>query len=289
MGGCETAIMGGMDDELGASLRTWRDRLQPIDAGLPAGRGRRAPGLRREEVAGLAGLSVDYLARLEQGRADRPSPSVLGALARALRLDDGERAHLYRLAGHVPPGDGRIDAHITPGVQRVLDRLVDSPVLVCDAAWNMVATNALWDALMGDISHLPARHRNIAWRAFLDDEARVRHDGQERADFECEIVADLREATGRYPHDEALAALITDLRAASPAFAGRWACGAARPHSAARKTIDHPQVGPIELDCDILTVRDSDLRLIVYSAPAGSPAAGALALLGAVGLQSFST
>jgi hypothetical protein len=213
---------------------------------------------------------------------------VIGALARALRLDDGERRHLYRLAGHVPPGDGRIDEHITPGVQRVLDRLVDSPVLVCDAAWNMVATNPLWDALMGDVSHLPVRHRNVAWRAFLDDETRVRHDGQAQADFECEIVADLREATGRYPQDEPLAALIADLRAASPAFAQRWACGAARPHSAARKTIEHPEVGPIELDCDVLTVPDSDLRLVVYTAPAGSPAAGALALLGAVGLQSFS-
>lgn len=97
---------GGMDDALGASLRTWRDRLRPADVGLPAVRGRRVPGLRREEVAALAGLTVDYLARLEQGRAERPSPSVLGALARALRLDDRERAHLYRLAGHVAPATG---------------------------------------------------------------------------------------------------------------------------------------------------------------------------------------
>jgi transcriptional regulator with XRE-family HTH domain len=281
--------MEGMDDELGASLRIWRDRMTPADAGLPAGRGRRAPGLRREEVAGLAGLSVDYLARLEQGRADRPSPSVLGALARALRLEDGERRHLYRLAGHVAPGGERIDAHLTPGVQRVLDRLFDTPVLVCDAAWNVVAANPLWVALMGDVSHLPRHHRNVAWRAFLDEDGgRVRHGGQEREDFECEIVADLREATGRYPQDEALAALITELRDASPAFAARWACGAVRPQSTSRKTIDHPEIGPIELDCDILTVRDSDLRLIVYTAPAGSPAAGALALLGAVGLQTFS-
>src|SRR4051812_40482286 len=204
-----------MDDELGASLRTWRDRLAPADAGLPASRGRRAPGLRREEVAALAGLSVDYLARLEQGRAERPSPSVLGALARALRLDDRERAHLYRLAGHVAPGDGRIDAHLTPGVQRILDRLIDTPVLVCDAAWNPIAKNAMAVALLGDFSDLPPRERNIAWRAFCAPPSRVLHAADERAAFEQGIVFDLREATGRYPDDEGLAQTVRELRADS--------------------------------------------------------------------------
>jgi transcriptional regulator with XRE-family HTH domain len=276
-----------MDDELGASLRTWRDRLQPGEAGLPAGRARRAPGLRREEVAALAGLSVDYLARLEQGRAESPSPLVLGALARALRLDDGERAHLYRLAGHVAPGAGRIDAHITPGVQRVLDRLVDTPVFVFDAAWTLITRNALGDALMGDMSAGTPRERNVVWGAFTGALSRVRHSEEETESLKRELVADLREATGRYPDDEGLAALVADLRAVSPAFAELWAQGGVRPHAAARKTILHPDVGAITLDCDVLTVRDSDLRLVVYSAPAGSPEAQALALLGAVGLQTF--
>jgi transcriptional regulator with XRE-family HTH domain len=276
-----------MDDELGASLRTWRDRLSPSEAGLPAGRARRAPGLRREEVAALAGLSVDYLARLEQGRAESPSPSVLGALARALRLDDAERAHLYRLAGHVAPGGGRIDAHITPGVQRVLDRLVDTPVFVFDAAWNAITRNALGAALLGDVSDRTARDRNVVWAAFTGTLSRVRHSGEEEASFKRELVADLREATGRYPEDEGLATLVADLRAASDEFAALWARGGVRPHAAARKTIVHPDVGPITLDCDVITVRDSDLRLVVYTAPAGSPEAQALALLGAVGLQTF--
>src|SRR3954467_15498764 len=118
-----------MDDELAACLRTWGARLSPADVGLPAGGRRRAPGLRREEVAQLAGLSVDYLARLEQGRAANPSPSVLAPLARALRLTEAGPAPLYRVAGQAPPLAGHIDRHLTPGVQRVLDRLRDVPVI----------------------------------------------------------------------------------------------------------------------------------------------------------------
>jgi transcriptional regulator with XRE-family HTH domain len=277
-----------MDDELGASLRTWRDRLQPADAGLPAARGRRVPGLRREEVAALAGVTVDYLARLEQGRAERPSPSVLGALARALRLDDNERAHLYALAGHVAPGRGRIDAHLTPGVQRILDRLADTPAMVCDAAWNIVARNALAQALFGDDSHLTDRERNIAWRQFLDAPSRVRHTPEQTAKFEHSLVDDLRAASGRYPDDEGLATLVRDLRAHSPRFEALWSQGGVRPHASTRKTIAHPEVGELTLDCDVLTVPDSDVRLVVYTAPAGSPEARALALLSAVGLQTFS-
>src|SRR5689334_12734189 len=117
------AIIDGVN-ELADCLRHWRDRLDPAELGLPAGR-RRAPGLRREEVARLAGVSVDYLSRLEQGRAHNPSASVLGALARTLRLTHDERAHLFRVAGHAEPQAGRIDRHITPGVQRILDRLAD--------------------------------------------------------------------------------------------------------------------------------------------------------------------
>src|SRR3954447_327783 len=156
-----------MDDELAACLRTWRDRLSPADVGLPAGGRRRAPGLRREELAQLAGLSVDYLARLEQGRASAPSPSVLAPLARALRLSEDERAHLFRVAGHAPPGAGEIDRRITPGVQRVLDRLADVPVLVTDAAWEMIAMNPPAIALLGD------RHDNVLRRHFSGETSRI--------------------------------------------------------------------------------------------------------------------
>jgi transcriptional regulator with XRE-family HTH domain len=274
-------------DELAACLRSWRDRLQPADAGLPTGGARRAPGLRREEVAQLAGVSVDYLARLEQGRATNPSASVLAPLARALRLSDDERAHLFRVAGHAEPDAGRVRRHVTPSVQRVLDRLADVPVLVVDAGWQIVARNALATALLGDTSGATARERNIAWCQFTDAPSRVVRTPEETARFEDEVVADLHDALGRYPDDEPLRELIEELKRISPRFAERWEQRPVAQHGFARKTLAHPEVGPITLDCDVLTVGGSDLRLIVYTAPPGSDDARALALLGAVGLQSF--
>jgi transcriptional regulator with XRE-family HTH domain len=274
-------------EDLAACLRSWRDRLQPGDIGLPAGGTRRAPGLRREEVAHLAGVSVDYLARLEQGRASNPSPSVLAPLARALRLSDDERAHLFRVAGHAEPGAGHMRRHLTPSVQRVLDRLADVPVLVTDAGWEIIAANPLADALLGDVSAGTGRERNIAWCQFTDAPSRVVRTAEETAEFEAGVVADLHEAVGRYPADEPLHALVEDLLRASPRFAELWEQRPVAPHSTARKTIRHPEVGELTLDCDLLTVGGSDLRLIVYTAPPGSSDARALALLGAVGLQSF--
>jgi transcriptional regulator with XRE-family HTH domain len=274
-------------NELAACLRTWRDRLKPGDVGLPAGGARRAPGLRREELAHLAGLSVDYLARLEQGRARNPSASVLGPLARALRLSDDERAHLFRVAGHVQPESGRMRRDITASVQRVLDRLDDVPVLVIDAAWEIVASNRLATALLGDFSGAPTRERNIAWREFTAIDSRVVRTAAESAQFRAEVVADLHDAAGRYPADDRLRALIDDLRRASPRFAELWEQRPVAPHETARKTLAHPEVGTMTLDCDVLTVGGSDLRLIVYTAAPGSPDAQTLELLGAVGLQSF--
>ncbi len=275
-------------DDLAGCLRTWRDRLSPADAGLPASGRRRAPGLRREEVAQLAGLSVDYLARLEQGRASAPSPSVLAPLARALRLSDDERAHLFRVAGHVPPGAGHMRRHLTPSVQRVLDRLGDVPVLVVDAAWQPVARNALATALLGDDSDRTPRERNVLWRHFTGEQWRVVRTPEQVERMEEGAVADLHDAAGRFPDDEPLRALIADLRAVSPRFAALWEQRPVARHVTDRKTFDHPEVGRLTLDCDELTVAGSDLRLVVYTAPPDSPDARALALLGAIGLQSFS-
>jgi transcriptional regulator with XRE-family HTH domain len=269
-------------DELAACLRQWRDRLDPAEVGLPAGR-RRAPGLRREEVAQLAGVSVDYLARLEQGRASNPSPSVLASLARTLRLTREERAHLFRVAGHAEPASGHIDRHLTPGVQRILDRLGDVPVMVVDAAWEIVALNPLATALLGDLSDEP----NLLRRHFSGLRTRLVRATKDDAAFEAEAVADLREAAGRYAEDERLRRLIADLRAGSPRFDELWSRPAVARRAASRKTFAHPEVGIVTLDCDVLTVQDSELRLVVYTAAPGSPDANALALLGAVGLQTF--
>ncbi|WP_354699565.1 helix-turn-helix transcriptional regulator [Paraconexibacter sp. AEG42_29] len=275
------------DDELAGCLRSWRDRLNPESAGLAAGRRRRAPGLRREEVAQLAGLSVDYLARLEQGRADSPSPSVLAPLARALRLTDDERDHLYRLAGHLPPGTGQIDQHLTPAVHRVLDRFTDVPVFVSDPAWWIVATNPLGAALLGDESHYTGLERNVLWRFFLGLPSRVVRTADEDAVFAASAVGDLHDALGRFPADTGLRELIAALRAASPQFAHLWEQRPVAKRTAEHKTFDHPAVGRITVDCDVLTVHGSDLRIVIHTAPPGSPDADALALLGAVGLQTF--
>lgn len=274
-------------DDLTACLRSWRDRLSPAEAGLPARGTRRAPGLRREEVAQLAGLSLDYLARLEQGRASNPSPSVLAPLARALRLTEAERDHLYRVAGQAPPAADRISRHIGPGVQRVLDRLADVPVLVLDAAWHVVAVNPLGAALIGDLTGEPLRERNIIWRHFTGGSSRIVRSAEEEADHEAEAVADLHEALGRYPGDPGLRELIADLQAASPRFAELWDQRPVARRAADRKTFEHPEVGRVTLDCDVLSVAGSDLRLVVYTAAAGSPDAEALALLEAIGLQTF--
>ncbi|WP_205699585.1 helix-turn-helix transcriptional regulator [Conexibacter sp. SYSU D00693] len=272
-------------DELARCLRTWRDRLSPAEVGLPAGGRRRAPGLRREELAGLAGVSLDYLARLEQGRATHPSASVVASLARALRLTDAERDHLQRLAGHAPEGPGTIDRHLTPGVQRIVDRLADQPVLVMDAAWQVVAANPLAVALLGDWSGLPERERNVAWRHFGRFPICQVRTPEEDDRMAREIVADLHQVTARYPHDEPLRQLVADLRATCQRFAELWEARPVMPRHASRKTFDHPQVGLMTLDCDVLQTTNSDLRLVVYSAAPGSDDARALALLATIGLQ----
>jgi transcriptional regulator with XRE-family HTH domain len=280
----------GMDlvrDDLAACLRSWRGRLGPADAGLPAGRQRRVPGLRREEVAQLAGVSVDYLTRLEQGRATSPSPSVLAALARTLRLGKDERAHLYRLAGQAEPRPGTVDRHVTPSLLRLLDRLTDVPAMVVDVTGEVVLANALATALTGDRSGLQRRERNINWRHFTGAPSPIVRSSAEQAATEEGMVAELHDALGRYPDDTELTELITDLCAASPRFAELWEQRPVARTRARRKTFRHPQVGDITLDCDVLAVEGSDLRLIVYTAEPGSRDADSLALLSAVGLHSF--
>jgi len=273
--------------ELARSLRTWRERITPADAGLPGGGRRRVSGLRRQEVAQLAGLSVEYLARLEQGRAGRPSPSVLMSLARALRLSDQERAHLFRLADQAEPLSGQIKRHITPSVQRILDRLTDTPVTVVDASWQCVTSNALGYALTGDTSSLPPREQNLAWTTFTQVPTRYLRTEEEERSLRLEVVADLREAWVRYPKDTMLRELITELQTVSPDFAELWEQRVPPQPVPSSRTFLHPEIGPITLDCDFLTVRDSDLRLLVYTAAPGSKAAEQLDFLATIGLQRF--
>ncbi|SES28069.1 Helix-turn-helix domain-containing protein [Lentzea xinjiangensis] len=273
---------------LGAMIRTWRDRLPPAAAALPVGRARRATGLRREELADLAGVSVDYVVRLEQGRATTPSAQVVAALARALQLSSAERDHLHRLAGLVPPADGTISDHIPPGVHRVLSRLGDVAVAVFAADWHLIWWNRSWAALLGDPSPSPPRLRNFARDRFPLDAgpprlARWPVSERDTDATDAVIVSDLRRATGRFPRDARLAELIGELRAGNARFAELWATGAVAAHREDHKTIEHPSVGPVEVDCDVLTDGDSEIKLVIMTAVPGSADETRLRLAGIAG------
>ncbi|MDO9378531.1 MAG: helix-turn-helix transcriptional regulator [Nocardioidaceae bacterium] len=271
--------------ELAEVLRSWRDRLSPAEVGLPPGPARRAPGLRREELAGLAGVSVEYLVRLEQGRARHPSPSLLAALARALRLTDGERDHLYLTAGVAPPAAGTVSHHVGPGVQRVLDRLRDVPMAVFSAARDLVWWNPMWAALTGDPSTHQGLERNVAWRHFTEAPGLVAYDAAHAEEFSDDLAADLREAVGRYPDDHALRTLVTRLRDASDDFDRRWRRAHVARHRSSTKTVTTTRVGPIAIDCDVLTAPGTDLRIVVYTVAPGSEDESRLDLLRVTGAQ----
>ncbi|UMG94210.1 helix-turn-helix transcriptional regulator [Nocardioides sp. TF02-7] len=276
--------------ELARVLRRARERVRPADVGLPAGPRRRTPGLRREEVALLAGVSVDYVVRLEQGRGPVPSAQVLGSLARALRLAPAERDELFHLAGTPPPGPGTIPMHVRPSVLRLIDRFADLPAIVLSAKGDVLAWNAMSSALHGDWSALRPERRNLVRLRFLPDPAEpprspVGATDSESVDTAANTVACLRAAAARYPDDAGLAALLADLRSGSPEFRRLWESGATGGWRSQTKTVVHPEVGALLLDCDVLEVPDDDQQVIVYSAAAGSAAEDGLALLRVVGTQ----
>lgn len=274
--------------ELAAALRQWRERLSPADVGLPAGARRRTPGLRREEVARLAGLSVDYVVRLEQDRGPRPSPSVLGALARALRLSPAETEHLFTLAGVAMPGPGALRDVVRPSVLRLLDRMRDLPAMLVNARGDILAWNDLATALLGDLSVIPRERRTHLWLQFGAEQSfpyrLVRDDGNGTR-LDRSAVAQARAALARYPDDEALRRMVDDLRSVSPRFARLWEERPVEYRHFDVKAYDVPGIGRITLDCEALEVRDDDQILIVYSAIPGTADAEKLDLLRAVGLQ----
>ncbi|PFG17927.1 helix-turn-helix protein [Propionicimonas paludicola] len=273
--------------EFGKALRRQREQVRPESVGLPVGSRRRAAGLRREEVAGLAGISVDYLTRLEQGRATSPSPQIVEALARALRLADTERELLFTLAGLVAPGPGLICTRITASVQRLLDRLGNVPLVVYDAAWNLIVANAPYDALMGATSALKGNDRNGVWRNLVGPGSRAVQSAEEQGAAAARLVADLRLTAARYPKDPGLRRLLAELRSASPLFVELWTAASEPlpPDPSRHKVIRHPAVGDIALTCDTLVVASDDLRIMVYTAEPGSPDAELLELAIVLGTQ----
>jgi transcriptional regulator with XRE-family HTH domain len=273
--------------ELAAFLRSRRERIAPADVGLPAGTRRRTPGLRREEVAQLAFISTEYYTRLEQARAPRPSMEVLAGLTRALRLSDAERTHLHHLAGappSPPPGPSRL---VRQSIVDLLHRLPQAAAIVTSAAYEVIAWNDLAAALMEDFSALAPRDRNLVRRAFLGpNPAGQRLYGVSDADeFARSAAQDLRAAAARYPDDPGLTDLIDELRAGSEEFTQLWESHDVTSKPTLCKTFQHPLVGPVTVNCDVLDITDRDQRVVIYTADPGSPSEEALRLLSVIGTQ----
>ncbi|MFD5632198.1 MULTISPECIES: helix-turn-helix transcriptional regulator [unclassified Streptomyces] len=270
--------------ELADFLRRGRARLEPSDVGLTAGARRRTPGLRREEVAGLAGMSVDYYTRLEQSRGPRPSRQMLGALARALRLSGDERDHLFHLVGEEPPRSESASAHVRPGLLLILDRLHDAPAQVVTDYGDVLAQNAMAAALAGHAS----ADRNIVRRFFTDPRARDLFLPEDRRELARSHVANLRAVTAARPDDPGPARLVAGLRATSEEFAELWEAHEVAVRRSSVKRFRHPTVGLLELDCEILLSSGHDQQLIVHTARPGTESHQRLQLLRVVGVQDLS-
>jgi len=266
-----------MSNELGEFLRSRRAQIQPEDVGFRAGRGRRVEGLRREEVAALASVSVDYIKRLEAGRIT-PSEPVLDSLARALQLDAVERKHLYALAGRASVYDVDPFEDVRPGLLRLLAAVEPLPAFIVGPWLDLLAWNPTASALFCGFERRPHADRNMARLIFLDPEIRELYfaggwDGSG-------LVGALRVRYERGRPEPRVRALISELQERSPVFRQLWDEHGVVKRMHGRKTFNHPEVGVIELDWDRLTVPGSGGQvLMVYSAEPGTPAATALSLL----------
>ncbi len=270
--------------ELAAFLRARRARVSPRDAGLPEVGRRRTPGLRRQEVAQLAGISIDYYIRLEQGRGPQPSRQVLSALARALMLNGDERDYLFRMAGEAPPQPVRPSREITPGIRHLLDSMPNTPAYVVDAAYNILAWNQLATHFIGNpANHEAAGHadRNMIRWTFRRSPVDTIWNDEHFLRFTRSTVADLRANYARYPGDPEIDSLVSEMLALSPQFAQMWAAYEVEVRGPMLKRVEHPQAGPLEFECQVLHIAETGQRLIAYCAAPGSPAEAAFRSLAA--------
>jgi transcriptional regulator with XRE-family HTH domain len=277
--------MGGMATrELAGFLKSRRDRIKPSDVGLPDGGRRRSPGLRRAEVALLAGISPDYYMRLEQGRGSRPSPSVLDGLARALVLNGDERDHLYRLALSLPsPPAARgftPDAPVDPAVRRLLDLIDPVAAYVINGRLDVLAWNRTAAALLRDMAEMPESRRNMLRYVFGDPRARSFYVEWEKVARHG--LAQLRTALGRDPDDPRIEAMIGELSESSPQFRSWWERQDVKGPGIGRKEYRHPEVGRLSLDyIGMILPGTPDRQFVTLTAPEGSPSQAALEKLAA--------
>jgi transcriptional regulator with XRE-family HTH domain len=270
--------------EISEFLTSRRGRITPEQAGLATYGSRRVPGLRREEVAVLAGVSAPYYTRLERGDMSGASEGVLEALARALQLDDAERAHLFDLARAAQPTAARprrrqAKPRIRPEVQWTLDAITGAAAYVGNDRLDILATNELGRALFSEIYAMPSRPQNHARFVFLDPRAEAFYGDWDRAARETAAI--LRSAAGRDPHDRDLSDLVGELATQSEAFRIHWAAHNVRFHSTAVKHLNHPVVGELSLSFNRLDIAaDHGLTMFTYAAEPGSRSEEALNLLG---------
>ncbi len=272
---------------LAGFLRRRREALRPEDVGLAPGVRRRAPGLRREEVAALAVMSTDYYTRLEQRRGPQPSGQMLASLARALRLSGDERDYLFKVAGHNAPEPMSAATHVAPGLLRVLDRLDDTPALILSSLGETLVQNQMAEALLGVKSGYTGLARSEIYRWFTIPAERLRyprddHDRQSRAQ-----VANLRAAHGAMGPRSRAGVLVRALQKASSEFAGLWELHEVARRFEDHKTLIHPELGAIEVDCQVLFTEDQSQALLVLTAPPRTEAHEKLRLLAVLGQERF--
>ncbi|MGK9148086.1 helix-turn-helix transcriptional regulator [Plantibacter flavus] len=266
-----------------------RSALQPADVGLSAGPRRRTVGLRREEVAQLAAMSTDYYARLEQQRGPQPSPQMLTSLSRALRLSVEERDYLFRIAGHNAPTRLSTGDHVAPALLRVLDRLTDTPALILSALGETLVQNDPARALFGDASRYTGLDRSAIHRWFTDPEGGRRMYPEEDRERQSRAqVASLRAAYATMGPQSRAGEIVAELSRRSAEFRALWATHEVGRRFEDHKVLIHPEIGPIELDCQALFTEDQSQALLVLTAAPRTAAAEQLALLAVLGTQTFS-
>jgi transcriptional regulator with XRE-family HTH domain len=268
-------------------LRRRRETLQPSDVGLSDGARRRVPGLRRDEVAALAVMSTDYYTRLEQRRGPQPSEQMLASLARALRLTGGERDYLFRVAGHNAPAPVSAASHVAPALRRVLDRLEDTPALILSSLGETLVQNQMAVALLGDRSAHTGLARSEIYRWFTDPAERSRYPEDDRGRQSRALVATLRAAHGSMGPRSRAGDLVAALEKASSEFADLWQRHEVGQRFADHKTLIHPELGPIELDCQALFTEDQSQALLVLTAPPRTEGYEKLQLLAVLGQENF--
>lgn len=272
--------------ELGLFLQSRRARILPGEVGLPSGPRRRVPGLRRDEVAQLAGASVDYYIELERGRGVQPSTQMLAALTRALRLDGDEREHLFRLAGRAVPVVQGTASHVQPALLALLDRLDTTPARIITDLHETLVQNRLATALLGQPVQGPGQEASFVHQWFSDPASRSLYPVEDHPHHSKVMVSDLRAAVGRRDRNDARCVhMVRQLRRASAEFVELWDTGDVAVRRGDRKRIIHADLGLVDINCQNLFSEDGHQRLQFFTAPAGSPAAEQLRLLAVVGIQ----